>query len=89
MVDGTPEIMRLAVDAHEYLVHAPASLRITPLLNPALADLRREDRAEAISRETHRLMADVDSPFDQDVLDLTQGQRMPDMQHHRQADHLG
>ena len=34
-------------------------------------------------------MADVDAAFEQDVLDLTQRQRIANVHHDRNADHLG
>ena len=37
----------------------------------------------------HRLVADVDTTFEQDVFDLAQRQRIADVQHHRETDDLG
>ena len=34
-------------------------------------------------------MADIDIPLEQQVLDLAQRQRVPDIHHHREADDLG
>ena len=39
--------------------------------------------------EPHRLVADVDATFEQQVLDLAQRQRITDVHHHREADDLG
>lgn len=36
----------------------------------------------------HCLMADVDAPFMEQVLDISERQRKPNVQHHRQADDL-
>jgi len=34
-------------------------------------------------------VADVDAPLEQNILDLSQRQRIADIHHHREADHLG
>ena len=34
-------------------------------------------------------MADINAPFEQDILELTQRKRMPNGHHHREADYLG
>ena len=39
--------------------------------------------------EPHRLMADIDATLEQQILDLAQRQRIADVQHHSEADHLG
>ena len=41
------------------------------------------------SAETHGFMAQVDSAFEKQVLDIAQRQREPHIQHYRQADDLG
>ena len=53
------------------------------------ADLRGEHRAEPVPPEPYRLVADIDTALEQQVLDLAQRQRVPDIHHHRQADDLG
>ena len=58
-------------------------------LNPALPDLRREHRTEPIPPQPHRLVANVDAAFEQNVLNLAQRQRVADVHHHREADDLG
>ena len=58
-------------------------------MNPSLPDLGGKHGAEPVPPEPHRLVADVDAAFEQQVLDLPQLQRIPDVHHHRQADDLG
>ena len=89
VIHSSPQIMRLAVDTNEYLVQMPAPEGIRIALNSALPDLRREYRTEPVPPKPHRLMADVNATFEQNVLDLAQRQRIADLHHHRQADHLG
>ena len=62
-------------------------VRIT--MNSSYARLRGEQRTEPVPPEPHRLVADADAPFKQKILDLLQRQRIPDIHHHRQADHFG
>jgi len=37
----------------------------------------------------NRLVADVDAPLEQNILDLSQRQWIADIHHHHEADHLG
>ena len=52
-------------------------------------NLLGEHRTEAIPPKSSRLVADVDAPLEQNILDLSQRKRIADIHHHRQADHLG
>ena len=53
--------------------------------NAPFPDLRCEHRAEPVPPEPYRLMADIDTALEQQVLDLAQRQRVPDIHHHREA----
>jgi hypothetical protein len=55
----------------------------------ASADFGREDRPEPVPPELHALVADLDAALVQHVLDVPQGKREPDVEHHREADDLG
>ena len=59
------------------------------MINPPLSDLRREHRTEPVPPEPHRLVADVDASLEQNILDLAQRQRITDVHHHYEPDHLG
>jgi len=59
------------------------------VLNAPFPDLRGAHRAEPVSPEPHRLVADIDTALEQQVLDLAQRQRVPDIHHHRQASDFG
>ncbi len=59
------------------------------MMNAPLPDLRGEHRTEPIPPEPHRLMANIDTTLEQQVFYLSQGQRITDVHHHREADHLG
>jgi hypothetical protein len=70
VVDSTPQIMRLAIYLHEYLVQVPAPVRIPTVMNAPFPDLRGIHRSEPVPPETHRLTADVDATFEQQVGNL-------------------
>ena len=58
-------------------------------MNPPLPDLGGKYRAEPGPPEPYRLVADIDAALEQQVLDLPQRQRIPDIHHHREADYFG
>lgn len=89
VIDGPPEIVPLAVDLHEHLVQVPAPTARTHPRNPTLSDLRRKHRTEPVPPKSHRLMANLDATFVQQVLDIAKGKREPNVHHHRQADNFG
>jgi len=68
----------------------PAPLAAAPHpVDPAFPDLGGEHRAEPVTPEPHRLMADLDAVFVQQVFDVAQRQRETDVHHNRQTDDLG
>jgi len=89
VINGTPEIMRLAIDPDENLVQVPAPVRIPTVMNASFPDLHGEHRTETVPPETHSLVADIDATLKQQVLDLAQRQRISNIHHHRQTDDLG
>ncbi len=58
----------------------------TRLLNPFSSDLRAKQRAEQVPPEPHRPMADLNAALVQQIFDILERQRVPDIHHHRQAD---
>ena len=84
-----PQIVSFAIDLHKDLVQVPAPARIRMVLNAPFPDLRGEHRTEPVPPEPYRLVADIDASFMKKILDLPQRQRIPDPDHHRQADNLG
>jgi len=59
------------------------------MMNAPLPDLRGEHRTEPDPPVPNRLVADIDAPLAQVILDLSQRKRITDVHHHREADHLG
>ncbi len=58
-------------------------------MNTPLSDFRGEHRTKPVPPEPHRFMADIDAAFEQQIFDMPQRQRIADVHHHREADHLG
>ena len=81
--------MSFAIDLHEDLVQVPAPARIRMVLNAPFPDLCGEHRAEPVPPEPYRLVADINTALEQQVLDLAQRQRLPDIHHHREANDFG
>ena len=88
MIYRTPQIMRLSIDPHEDFVNVQTPVRIRSSLNAMFSDLVGEHRTEATPPESYRLVADVDVPLEQNILDLSQRQWIADVHHHREANHL-
>jgi hypothetical protein len=81
--------VHLAVDFDVDLVEMPLAAGLgAHVLDPLPADLAGEHRAESISPKTDRLVADVDAAHEQQVLDVSRGQRVSGVHHHGQPDHL-
>ena len=59
------------------------------MVKASFPDLVREHRTETVPPEPYRLVTDVDAPLEQNILDLSQRQRIADVHHHHEADHLG
>ena len=59
------------------------------MINAPLPDLCGEYWPKPVPPQTHRLVADVDATFEQNVFNLAQRKRIADVQHHREANDLG
>src|SRR5208337_3868799 len=89
MVDSAPEIAELAVDLLERLIQMPTPLRIAAhVRDPLLADLGGKHRAKPVPPKPDRLMADIDPPLGQEILDVAQRQRVSHVHHHDQTNNL-
>ena len=58
-------------------------------MNAPFSDLRCEPRTEPVPPGANRFMADIDAAFVEQIFDLPQRERKPDIHHHSQADDLG
>ena len=88
MIDGAPEIEPFAVDSNKDLVHVLSPQREGLAADAALTQFGSEHRSDADLPEPDSFVAYADAPFEQQVLNLTERQRIVDVHHHREADHL-
>ena len=89
VVNRAPQIAGLPVDPYEHLIKVPAPVRIPMMINPALADLGGKQRTEPVPPVPHGLVADIDATLGQQVLNLPQRQREPNIHHHSEPDDFG
>ena len=59
------------------------------MMNAPLPDFRGEYRTKPVPPETHCFVANIDATLKQQIFDLPQRKRIPDVHHHREADYLG
>ena len=81
--------MCLTVDPDKHLIKVPAPVRTGSMTNPAFPDLRRKQRAKAVPPVPYGFVTDINAPFLEQILDLPEGERKSNTQHHREADDLG
>jgi hypothetical protein len=72
VINGTPEIMCLTVDAHKHFVQVPALAGIRMVLDTVLPNFRGEHRGKPVPPETHRLVANIDAALEKKIFDLPQ-----------------
>ncbi len=90
MADGAPKVVCPAVDLHEHLIQMPSPLPPgAHQIDAPAADFGGKHRAKSCPPEPHGFIADLDSAFVQQVLDIAQRQRETDGHHHRQPDDPG
>ncbi len=90
VIYGAPEIMSLSIHLHKNLFHVPLPFReCSQLLHPLSPDLGGKHRPETVPPVADGFVTDIDASLVQQVFDIPQGKRKPDVQHHRQADDLG
>jgi len=80
-----PAGMHLAVDLHVDLINILTPLPETPHpAHPLAPDVSREQRTEPVPPQPHRLVTDVDTPLEQQILDVAQAQPASPMKHDRE-----
>jgi len=90
MVDGTPQIMCLAIDFHKHLIKVPFPIRIILwVANAILTDFFSEKWAKSIPPITHRFVTNIYAAFVEQVFYITKRKWKPDIHHHGEADNLG
>ena len=90
MIDGAPQVMRLAINLHKDLIEVPLPLvDLAYIACPADADLSSEHRPKTINPEPYALMANVDAAFMQQIFHIPQRQRKANVHHHCELNDLG
>lgn len=89
VINSTPEVVPLAADFDEDFVQVPPSATGFQALNPPLLDLGCEHWPEPLPSKSDSFVADIDPAFMQQVLDIAERKREPDIEHQGQANDLG
>ena len=90
VVDSPPKIVPLSSYLHEDLVQVPLPLRTSAhRFRSAFPDFVGELGAEPIDPETDAFVADVNAALVEQVLDIPQRERKPDIHQHGELDDLG
>ena len=89
MTDGPPDVMSLAVDLYKNFVEVLAPVQIRSVTNAPHSDFRCKQWADPVPPEPYSLAANIDTAFEQEIFDLAERQRIADIHHRREADHLG
>ena len=84
-VDGAPEIEHSAVDFQIDLVKMPGRVR----LGPALSQVRCDERPEMIHPASDRLIRDPNRALREQIFDVAQAQREPELEPNRLLNDLG
>ena len=78
VVDSAPEVERLTFDLHEDLIEVPTPVVWTLMQSQLpLFELLRKQITKAVPPKPYCLVAHIDPTFMEQVLDLTQRQRLP------------
>ncbi len=73
VIDRSPQVMGLAIDLYEHLIDVPAPVtKSSHPADPLPIDIGCKQRAKPVPPMPHRFMADVDTAFCQQVLDVSQ-----------------
>ena len=72
MVHGAPKVVPLKVDLHENLVEVPLPVARSHPFDPAFSYLVGEHRAEPVPPKSNSFVADLDAPFMQKILNVSQ-----------------
>ena len=71
MVDSAPKIVLDAIDLYKHLIQVPLPLRVLTHIGGSFRpDLTREDRTKVIDPSPDALMANIDTAFMQQVLNI-------------------
>ena len=87
VVDSAPEVERLTFDLHEDLIEVPTPVVWTLMQSQLpLFELLRKQITKAVPPKPYCLVAHIDPTFMEQVLDLSQRQRIPNVRHDCELD---
>lgn len=90
VVHGAPEVVLFAVDLHENLVEVPTPLMSrSHSVDASAPDLGSEHRPGPSPPEPHGFVANLDTALMEQIFNIPERQREPDVEHDRHADDLG
>ena len=91
MIHGAPEIVHLPLIFTNTSSRCQRQLRRRPasFVHALLLISAANIGPNRFHQKPHALMADIDPTLEQKIFDLPQRQRIADVQHHHEADHLG
>lgn len=71
VIDGSPQVLRLAIDLYEHLINVPAPVpEATHVVYATPPDLSCEHRTETVPPKPNRLVAEIISALEQQVLHI-------------------
>ncbi len=90
VVNGTPQVICLAIDLHKYFVQVPSPVGVIPgrRMKSFLTDLARKQGTKSIPPIADCFMADINAAFMKKIFDIAKRKRKPDIHHHRKANDL-
>lgn len=89
MIDGSPEIVRVAFDLHENLVQMPPPTAGIESPDQTFLDLRCEHWTEPLSPVSDGLVTHIGSALLQQIFDVPKRQWKTNVHHDGKADDLG
>lgn len=90
VVDSSPKAVRLGIYFHEDLVQRPLPVGKCPqVLGAPFPHLGRKHLRETVPPEPDAIMSHLNAPFVQQILEVSQRQWEPNVEHHRWADDFG
>jgi len=86
MINGSPKVIRCAINFHENLVEMPSPVRTRDWTGgSSFPDLCGKQKTEPVPPKADRFVTNIDATFMQKVLNITQKKRKPDVHHYGQA----
>lgn len=89
MVHSAPKVVSLTVDLHENFVDMPLPVARAHHFDPAIPNLALEHRTEPMPPKPNCFAPDTDAAIMKQIFEILQQDRIPNIQHDRQADNLG